>query len=110
MELEAVAVHKALGGVVGRKAAVVGNLEEVAGIGFADHGEGIVVDLEGPDRDTVDFAAVQIGLVGDSRTAAVDAAQVEVGSSPGPVVAVLGSFAVEARRLVANREVVVKSS
>ena len=58
----------------------------------------------------VDFAAVQTGLVGDNRTVAVDAVQVEVGSSPGRVAAVLGSCAVEARRLVANREVVVKSS
>ena len=56
------------------------------------------------------FAAVQTGLVGDNRMVAADVVQVEVGSSPGRVAVVLGNFAVGARRLVASREVVVKSS
>lgn len=113
MELEVVAAHRVLvdQGVVGRRGVVVGNLEEVAGIDLAGPEEGTAVGLEDLGMDTAGSAEVQAGLVEDSRkVVVVEVVQGEVGSSPGPVVAVLGSFAVEARRLVANREVVVKSS
>lgn len=89
-----------LGGpeVVGRREVVVGNLGVVAGI-----------DLEDLGMDTADFAEARAGLVEDSRKVVVEVVQVEVGSNPGQVAAGLDNLAVEARRLVANREVVVKS-
>jgi len=100
-----------LGGpeVVGRREVVVGNLGVVAGIDLADPEEGTVVDLEDLGMDTADFAEARAGLVEDSRKVVVEVVQVEVGSNPGQVAAGLDNLAVEARRLVANREVVVKS-
>lgn len=112
-ELEVAAVHRVLEdrGVVGRRAAVVGNLEEVAGIDLAGPGKGTAVGLGDLDMDTAGSAEVQAGLVEDSRKVVVEVVQVEAGSNPGQVAAVLDSLAVEAaHRLVANREVVVKSS
>jgi hypothetical protein len=95
---------------VGRREAVVGNPGAVAGIDLVGPGEGTAVDREDPDIDTADFAEVQAGLVEGSRKGAVEVVQVEAGSSPGRVVADPDSLAAQARRLVANREVVVKSS
>jgi len=95
-------------GVVGRREAVVGNLGVVADIDLDGPEEGTAVDLEDFGMDTADFAGVQAGLVEGSRKAVVEVVRVGAGSSPGQVAAGLGSLA-EARRLVANREVVVKS-